>query len=311
MNQSKQNNLALYAAPAPTEDSISSLGEWLDVWLATYKACQVSKRTVEIYRSVIALLQPYPAAKKPLEAVSEIDLQLLLNDLFVRGYSKSTITKIRYTLRQRFRPLIRQHILRDDPSAFLELPNAPTKKILPLTLEEQEKVEDVCQMLPLGHLIIFLLRTGLRRAEMAGLQWEDYDAQNGSIFIRKSKTAAGIRTVYLLEEAQTIIEAQPRINQYIFNNTQENPIQPITWRRLCEHIGQETGIHLTPHMCRHTFVTRLCEKGVPAKAIAQIIGHAKADYVLDIYAQLEQQELRKAIYTLEERRQIPARGRAS
>ena len=37
-----------------------------------------------------------------------------------------------------------------------------------------------------------------------------------------------------------------------------------------------------------------------AKAIAQIIGHANTEYVLDIYAQLEQKQLRKAIYTLEE-----------
>ena len=57
---------------------------------------------------------------------------------------------------------------------------------------------------------------------------------------------------------------------------------------------------LTPHVCRHTFVTRLCEKGVSAKTIAQIIGHAQSDYVLDIYAMMDKQEQRKAIYVLED-----------
>ncbi|MPN64575.1 hypothetical protein SDC9_212351 [bioreactor metagenome] len=38
---------------------------------------------------------------------------------------------------------------------------------------------------------------------------------------------------------------------------------------------------------------------MPAKAIAQIIGHANANYVLNIYAQLENMELRKAIFALE------------
>ena len=292
-----------HATISPTADNIYTLGEWLDIWLQTYKLCRVSEATGEIYSLVITLITSYDVGEVPVNKVTEMQLQAMLNDLFVRGYAKSTISKIRYTLRQCFRPLLRQHILCDDPSAYLELPNAPTKTVLPLTVEEQQKVEDACRMLPLGHLIVFLLRTGLRRAEMAGLQWEDYNAHEGSVFIRASKTPAGIRTVYLLEDAQTIVEAQPRINRNIFNNTQGNPIQPITWRRLCEHIEQETGVHLTPHVCRHTFVTRLCEKGVPAKAIAQIIGHAKADYVLDIYAMLEQKELRRAIYALEDDKQ--------
>ena len=69
---------------------------------------------------------------------------------------------------------------------------------------------------------------------------------------------------------------------------------------MIKRLRNSSGItNLTPHVCRHTFVTRLCEKGVPAKAIAQIIGHAGTGYVLDIYAKLEQKELRKAIYALE------------
>ena len=58
--------------------------------------------------------------------------------------------------------------------------------------------------------------------------------------------------------------------------------------------------NFTTHVCRHTFVTRLCEQKVSAKAIAQIIGHAKTDYVLNIYAQLEKDALRKAIFSLED-----------
>lgn len=86
----------------------------------------------------------------------------------------------------------------------------------------------------------------------------------------------------------------------VFHNTKGRPLTLDSVYKMIKRLRNSSGItNLTPHVCRHTFVTRLCEKGVPAKAIAQIIGHAGTGYVLDIYAKLEQKELRKAIYALE------------
>ena len=186
------------------------------------------------------------------------------------------------------------------PAKDLILPLAATKEVLPLTHREQEAVEEACRGDVLGHLLIFLLWTGLRKGEMMTLRWEDYNSDDNSIFIRNSKTEAGVRKVYLLPLAQKIIEKMPRINEYVFNHTCNAPITPTVMRRLVDRIRLRSGVSgLTCHVCRHTFVTRLCEKGVPAKAIAQTIGHAKADYVLDIYAKMEADELRKAIYVLD------------
>ena len=170
-----------------------------------------------------------------------------------------------------------------------------------MTSDEQKLVEDVCKQDVLGHLFIFLLRTGLRRSELMQLKWDDYDDVSQEISIRKSKTKAGIRTIYLLTDVQKIIKNQPRINNYIFNSTREKPLTNTVMKKLYERLRVKTGImHLTNHVCRHTFVTRLCEKQVSPKAIAQIIRHAKTDYVMDIYALIENKQLKLAIYKLEE-----------
>ena len=287
---------------SPPETSLNySLAEWLSVWLDTYKACKVKERTVEMYHTAINLVKKHPAGSKLIREVTEIELQSILNQLREEGYSKSSICKVKLTLQQSMKPAIRLRLINSDPSTYLELPDAPTKTIEPLTQAQQMSVENCCAELELGHLVVFLLRTGLRRAELMGLRWTDYDKRKKEIYIRKSKTAAGVRTVPLLSDAQKIIETQPHINEFIFNNTKLRPVQEISLRRICEHIRKKTGINtMTNHVCRHTFVTRLCEKGVSAKAIAQIIGHAKVDYVLDIYAKLEKAELRKAIYSLEQ-----------
>lgn len=253
-----------------------------------------------MYEGIARMVSKDRCGALPVTEVTEIDLQVLLNKLAANGYSKSTLDKVRYTLRQAYRPLVRRKSVSIDPTEELVIPIAPTKEVLPLTHKQQEAVEMACAGDPLGHLIIFLLETGLRRSELMGLRWEDYDVADHSIFISASKTPAGVRKVYLTTRAENIIRQQEHINDYIFNHTKRNPVTKTVMHRLVNRIRRASGVEeLTCHVCRHTFVTRLCEQQAPAKAIAQIIGHAKTDYVLDIYAKMEADELRKVIYVLE------------
>ena len=287
-----------------------TLGEWLYMWHKTYKEWKVKPQTAKRERQNIALICTCAESQKPLAEITELNLTNILITLQQRVhhdgklYSKSTLKKVKEILGQALQQAKRYNMISDNIWATLQTPTAPQKKILPLSHWQQDMIEKACQDDPQGHLIIFLLRTGLRRAELINLKWADYDAEAATIYIRKSKTEAGIRTVYLVKEAQQIIEAQPKRGAYIFYNTRNTPISDSSLNRLVERLRAVTYIDtFTCHVCRHTFVTRLCEKGVPAKAIAQIIGHAHTGYVLDIYAMLEQKELRRAIYALEDDKQ--------
>jgi len=282
-------------------DPQQTLNQWLETWLAVYKQQAVKPKTVEGYISAIRIIENDICSQSPIQSITEIDLQQLLNlAASNRSYSKATLSKVRSTLRQAFRPLIRQNVLSVDPTAELTIPLSPTKEVLPLTHQQQEVVEMACSHDPLGHLIIFLLETGLRKGEMMDLTWDKYNPAEPSIFVSAAKTPAGVRKVYLTSRANAIVRRQAHINEYIFNHTKLAPVTPTVTRRLVDRIRKASGVDtLACHVCRHTFVTRLCEKKIPAKAIAQIIGHAKVDYVLDIYAQMEADELRKAIFALE------------
>ncbi len=277
-----------------------TLGEYLDWWFDLYKRSAVRKRTADLYRYIVSIIKNDPCAAIPVTDVTEPDLQALLNRTAAAGYSKSVLEKVRYTLRQAYRPLARHGAVTTAPTVELILPRAPVKKVLPLTHEQQDAVEAACARDPLGHLIIFLLETGLRRGEMMALRWEHYDPVVQSIFVAAAKTPAGIRTVFLTSRAAAIVESQERTSDYIFTHTRGGAVTQIVMRRLVDRIRHRAGVpQLACHVCRHTFVTRLCEAGAPVKAIAQIIGHAKSDYVLNIYAQLEATALCKAIYVLD------------
>lgn len=282
-----------------------TLAEWVQKYLAEQKQGTVKSQTLLRDQQTAALLCSCAAAAEPLDRIAPRTIMDLLREVQKRkgnlgnNYSRSSIKKVKSLATQSLRWAYLEGVIDTRPYLDIPVPIAPVKKVVAFTHREEQLIRAACASDPQGHLILFLLCTGLRRAELCGLCWNDYDPHRGCIYIRESKTAAGVRTVFLLKEAQQIIEQQPRICHAIFTNTRRTPVSPSSLRRLCQRIEKRTQIHIACHVFRHTFVTRLCEKGVPAAAIAKIIGHAQNGYVLDIYAQLEVDEARQAIYALE------------
>lgn len=41
--------------------------------------------------------------------------------------------------------------------------------------------------------------------------------------------------------------------------------------------------HITPHIFRHTYCSRLANKGVNPKVVQKLLGHAKIDTTLNVY----------------------------
>lgn len=287
-----------------------TLASWLETWLEVYKSPSVSIGTVKMYRHLIRLIMTSPTAYMPLKDLTEPDIQKMFNAFSRRGsdthsgrpYSKSIFHKVYDTLNQAFKKAKRLGYISSNPCDEIILPQAQENKVLPLTHSEQENLELACEAEPLGHLIIFLLNTGLRASEMYNLCWTDYNPKEKEIYIRKSKTPAGVRTVPLLNKAHNIILRQPKTCEYIFTAQNGSKVTYDILRKTCMNVKKSAGLdYFTSHVCRHTFVTRLCEKGVSAQAIAQIIGHSDYSYVLSIYAWLEKEQLKKAIYVLEQK----------
>ena len=285
-------------------NTMYTLSQWAAEWLEVYKIPTVLPQTADGYRQTIQRILTAEPRNILLHTATERDLQQILNAIQRSGYSKNTIEKARNALRQMYGTAHNNGLVSFDPSVHLQIPKAPTKKVLPLTGNELKRVEQACKQDALGHLLLFLLRTGLRRSELMQLKWQDYHPEagrHGSIYVRKSKTAAGVRTVPLLREAAVILLDQKHTNDdFVFHGSTGTPLTEIVLRRLCTRIQRVAQIpHLSPHVCRHTFVTELCRRGVSPKAIAQIIGHARATYVLDIYAWLDKESICDAIYDLE------------
>ncbi|MBS4878142.1 MAG: tyrosine-type recombinase/integrase, partial [Clostridiales bacterium] len=63
-------------------------------------------------------------------------------------------------------------------------------------------------------------------------------------------------------------------------------------RYICTKVSRIAGIrHVTPHMLRHTFASRLFESGADLKSLAEILGHTDPAFTLKTYVTVSQEHL--------------------
>ena len=146
------------------------------------------------------------------------------------------------------------------------------------------------------------LTTGLRRGEICGLKWEDFDAENGKLKVRRSvakrkggglnigetKTETGTRTIVLPPSTAELLRKRKEtaVSEWIFPNIYEpeKPMHPdYAYHRLKTLLKQAELPLIRFHDLRHTFATHALAGGVDAKTLSGILGHTNASFTLDTY----------------------------
>ncbi len=212
---------------------------------------------------------------------------------------------------------LRRNPLRDLPA---ELPrNGRRKKITPPTRDEIMRIMRVLATRRLyeqehtRHLMMLLIVlgsfAGLRRGEMAGLQWEDVDLERRAITIRHSlsrvdglkapKTAAGERVVPMSEIVHAMLSRYRATVEspagYVLRKRDgskvdvERIVTQTAWRRLmtdAEVVDADGEPKFSLHGLRHAAVSMLIEEGLDLFQIKHIVGHSRIATTADVYGHL-------------------------
>ena len=193
------------------------------------------------------------------------------------------------------------------------LPTNPADKAIPpkitrtakrvLNNEQLDRFLGALKGDPIWHDFFYTeMTTGLRRGELCGLKWEDFDSKTGTLKVRRTihagkgeeltagepKTYAGTRTILLpYSTAQFLQKRQESaLTEWIFPNPikPEQPTNPGSAYRKLKQILKKAGLPgIRFHDLRHTFATHALTSGVDAKTLSGILGHTKASFTLDTY----------------------------
>ena len=141
-------------------------------------------------------------------------------------------------------------------------------------------------------LCILALNTGMRKSEILDLKWKDIKGDEVEIIGKGLKR----RVVPLNSAARAIIERQPKKNEHLFDLL--NRHQQDLFRRTIGQIRKRTGVDFHFHLLRHSFTTRLIEKGIDFVTVGELLGHSKVSTSL-IYSHTDKEKKRKAVSLLE------------
>jgi site-specific recombinase XerD len=73
---------------------------------------------------------------------------------------------------------------------------------------------------------------------------------------------------------------------FVFSSKKSTMLMPRNINRSLSDLLKAKGLpdSITVHTLRHTFATRLLEKGVNPKTVSDLLGHASIQITLDVYS---------------------------
>ena len=312
LNQLKET----YAGVELTEASRMTLGAWLDKWLTEYKAPMIRKGTADGYRRTIDNnIKPY-LGDKPITQVTTADVQKMYNTLRESGrvrvdaamgktLSNSMVRSVHMLLHEAMDGAVREGLVPCNPTKGATIPKKEHKE---KTVLLESQIERLIQAVDSDEIwrdfFKTELMTGMRRGEICGLRWEDFDEVAGNLHVRRSiryehrqliigetKTNEGNRKM-MLPRGLTELLAERRKSsptEWIFPNPlkPELPMNPQSaYRRLKKLLGEANLPDITFHELRHTFATQAASNGIDPRTLASILGHTKASFTLDTYTHI-------------------------
>ncbi len=138
----------------------------------------------DVLRTSPALIQRVDSALRRLQQVTEADINAYIQDLG-QGLKPSTISRRLTPLRLLFQRLLRYHLIAINPMEDIKAPKvSPRSTTIYLSRHEARRLEEECQGPTLRDLrdhalIVTMLSTGLRSAEVIGIDWEHLGMRDG------------------------------------------------------------------------------------------------------------------------------------
>lgn len=163
---------------------------------------------------------------------------------------------------------------------------------------------------------------GLRRGELAGLQWCDVDLDGRTLAVKNNRVDAGgkavendpksamsRRTLPLPDRIVSVLRAAKarqaaerlaagsvyRSGEYVVSNEMGDPYHPQVLSRYWKDAVRAAGLRpIKLHAARHTAATAMHLNGVPVAVIAAWIGHKDASLTMRLYAHSQDDALKAA-----------------
>mgnify|MGYP001811634729 CR=1 FL=1 len=206
------------------------------------------------------------------------------------GCSNRTINRKIASLKSYYRFLMRKGYIESNPLAGHRPLKMDRKVEVPFSQEEMRELlsawstEDSDFETLRDRLIVELLyTTGMRRAELIGIELTDLDLESGTLRVTGKRNKE--RLIPLVREVTPHIKEYLRARQESFPDS-DSPVllltgsgnkiyETLVYRIINGYFSKVSSkVKKSPHILRHTFATHLLNKGADLNSVKELLGHA-------------------------------------
>ena len=256
-----------------------------------------------------------------IDRITSQDLRKLLLALVARNLSASTANTVRQKLYALFTFAVRSGFLELNPCRDVRVlkPDFGRQTLVqaPWNLEESRLAIRASTSTALQIVVPLALHTGLRRGEIIGLKWGDYNPENNTLSISRSvvssrtysngqirsgpheqspKTVKSARTIYINRVVKGfLLQARrgfagvhgrlPGADDYLVINKSGHRFDPSAVGKLFRKFCLQNDLRpIRFHDMRHTAAVLALEAGVPIEAVSDAFGHSGVEITKRTYA---------------------------
>lgn len=288
------------AGPAPDSLTVDAA---IALTLAASRAQGCAVRTVELYEKNLGRFGVFCRARGLvlLRDVDADDLTAFFGDLLAGGLARSTVASAAIPVKKLFSLAERRGRLDVNPwrRGAVSVPK-PDSEIEPAFTEAE-----LSQLLWAAAgglnperdvtLLLFLLDTGLRAAELCALRVGDIGA-DGRVLVRVGK-GGKTRLAFIGPDSLAAWRRYPRSgckpDEPAFTSWRRNPFTVHDLRDLLKRLEGRSGVaNVHPHRFRKTFAVTMLRAGADVVRLRRLMGHAAGSDVLErFYLPLAESDL--------------------
>ena len=279
--------------------SEETFGQFAQTWYDLYKKPYLRQRSLDAIKYVLNLHILPVIGNYCLRDISPMQIQAIMAGL--SGKSHSLQSKVLSNLRSIFNVAQENGLVAKSPvSQMLKPTGKKTQEKEALTPQESLLLLERVQNARAKTFLMIALHTGMRRGEIVALRWEDIDFKKKVIHVRHNaviretsttiseelKTKAGRRDLPLSEILEMWLVAQRKIShsKYVIAMKDHKPLSKSAYRSMWRLVERELpDHHVTAHILRHTYITRLFEAGLDIKEVQYLAGHSTVEMTLRVY----------------------------
>jgi integrase/recombinase XerD len=288
-----------------TGSAVAIIDKFLDAIWAEHG---LSTNTLDAYRADLMTLNRFLRPRRvAITAATRSDLLEFIAARAQGGAKPRSMARQLSSFRRFFRYLVRESVIRIDPTERIEMPKLG--RSLPRSLSEDEveallAAPDVSE--PLGHrdrtMLEVLYATGLRVSELIALRHRQVNLNQG--VIRVVGKGDRERLIPLGEESQVWLKQfleGPRLEillerqtDYVFPTRRGNGMtRQAFWHIIKRYARQaEVNKELSPHSLRHAFATHLLNHGADLRVVQMLLGHSDVS-TTQIYTHVARERLKE------------------